>query len=151
AEAGAATRPTARPCACLRAGCSGACDRQGGLGFLPVAAGGTMRVAAQLELTERRRLRVEHQQPPDERLAVAHEDLEGLVRLKNSDDAWEHAQDPGLASSGGKLVRRRLGVHAAVARAALGRPERAGVAFEPEDRTVDVGLALLHGRLIDEV
>ncbi len=98
-----------------------------------VATGGAVGIAAQLELAEGRRLRIEHQQPPDQRLSVADEDLEGLVGLQHSDDAWEHAQDPGLASRGGQFVRRRFGVHAAVAGAALLGPERAGVALEPED------------------
>src|SRR5713101_5520295 len=98
-----------------------------------VATGGAVGIAAQLELAEGRRLRIEQQQPPDQRLSVADEDLEGLVGLQHSDDAWEHAQDPGLASRGGQFVRRRFGVHAAVAGAALLGPERAGVALEPED------------------
>ena len=55
-----------------------------------------------LHLAEAHAERVVGQQPPDQRLADAEQQLDGLRRLHHPDDAWEHAQDAGLASGRGR-------------------------------------------------
>jgi hypothetical protein len=66
-----------------------------------IPAGRAVRVAADLHFGETGRLRVEGKETPDERIAITRYQFQGLVRLKRPDDAWEHAQDPSLASGRG--------------------------------------------------
>ena len=55
--------------------------------------------------------------PPDQRLAEAEQDLDRLERLDRADDAGQHAEHAGLGAARGQLGRRRLGHHVAVGRA----------------------------------
>ena len=57
---------------------------------------------------------------------------------------------PPSAHDGTSAGRRRFGIKAAIAGAALGR-EDAGLALEAEDRAVDVGLAGEHTSVIDQI
>src|SRR4029453_10437292 len=115
-----------------------------------LAADGALGVASQLDLTEAHAERIVGQEPSDERVTDAEEDLHRLGRLHHTDYAWEHAQDPGLASGGDEARRRRRGIEAAVAGPLVGS-EDGGHALELEDGAVDVGLAREIAGVVDEV
>src|SRR6187431_1672058 len=104
-----------------------------------LAAERALRVATQLDLAEAHAEGVVGEQTPDQRLTDAEQQLDRLGGLYYSDDAWEHAQDAGLASAGDEAGRRRRRIEAAIARALVGG-EDARHALELEDRAVDVGL-----------
>src|SRR5438309_2308722 len=105
-----------------------------------LAADGASRVLAEPQLAETRPHRIEEDQPPDRRFALAEDQLHRLVRLEAADDAGEDAQDAALGAAGDHPGGRRLGVEAAVARPAL-RPEDGSLPLETEDAAVDVRLA----------
>src|SRR5215204_5095210 len=115
-----------------------------------LAADGALRVFPQLQLAEAQLPRVEEEQPVNQRLAPAEDELDGLVRLNRADDAGQHPQHTTFGAGGYEAGRRRLRIEAAVARAAL-RPEDARLPLEAEDRAVDVGLARQHARVVDEI
>jgi len=94
--------------------------------------------------------RVVGQEPPDQGLAHPDQELDGLRRLDHADHAWEHAQDPGLASAGHEPRRRRRRVQAPIARALVGGEDR-GHALELEDGAVDIGLARQVAGVVDEI
>src|SRR5438093_13583067 len=98
--------------------------RQGLLdGGRGVSTDRAVRVAPNLDLGEASGLRVEGEKSPDERLAVSRYQFECLVRLETPDDAWEHAQDPCLASGRGQFGGWSLRIQTPVARP-LERDER---------------------------
>ena len=68
----------------------------------------------------------------------------------DAEQSGQHAEDAAFGAGGHEARRRRLGVEAAVAGAALRREDR-GLALEAEDRGVDVGLAEQHAGVVDEV
>jgi hypothetical protein len=116
----------------------GRADRLGfGLARLP--ANRALWIAPHANLGEPSALRVEREKTSDERIAIADDELQGLVCLNSSDDSREHAQDTGLASSGGQLRGRRLGIEASIA-GALERHERRSHALETKDGAVHDGL-----------
>ena len=98
------------------------------------------RVPVQLHLVEAHGQGVVEEQPADERLADAEQDLQRLGRLDGADDAGQDPEDTALGAARHGSGWGRLGVEAAIARAAL-RPEDARLALEAEDRAVDVRLA----------
>src|ERR1700687_402885 len=114
------------------------------------AADRTRRVAAQLDLAERRVERVEQQVAADERLADAEQQLDRLVRLKRSDHARQDAQHAGFRARPRPLCRRRCGEEAAVARPCLGLEHR-DLTLEAIDAPVHDGLVPLHGRVVEEI
>ena len=86
----------------------------------------------------------------DESLAVLRQSLEtarlgdtrkmdGFRRLDQADRARQNSQHPAFGAARHQARRWRLGIQAAIARAALIREHR-GLAFEPEDGSVDVRL-----------
>src|SRR5439155_8142626 len=110
----------------------------------------TLRITSQPNLAEAHAERVIGQQPADQRLADPQDALDGLRRLHQPHHAWEHAQDPGLASAGDEARRWWGGIQAAVARPFVGR-EDGGHALELEDRAVDVRLVGEVARVVDEI
>ena len=94
--------------------------------------------------------RVEQQQPADERLARAEDQLDRLGRLNRADDAGQHAEHAAFGAARHEARRRRLGIEAAIARTVLGREDRR-LSVEAEDAAVDVRLAEQHARVVDEV
>src|SRR5262245_19324035 len=115
-----------------------------------LAAEWTLRIAFELHLADAHAERVVRHEPPDERFANPEEELHGFGRLHDSDHAWEHAQDTGLASGGHEARWRRRRIEAAVAGSLVGREDRRH-ALELEDRAVDVGLAGEIAGVVDEV
>ncbi len=109
-----------------------------------------LRVLVQLQLPERHRARVVEEEPADERLADADNELDRLGRLEGPDDPGEHAEDAGLRARRDELGRRRLGVQAPVARTGACVKD-AHLALEPVDRAVDVRLAEEDAGVVDEV
>src|SRR2546430_2522024 len=73
-------------------------------------------VAPDLQLGELGGQRLEEQQPADERLALADDQLDRLVRLEQAHDPRQHAEHAVRATRGRQVGRRRLRVEAAVAR-----------------------------------
>src|SRR5581483_4717761 len=82
----------------------------------PRRAVSALGVGAELELAEARRERVVVDELAHERLAEADDDLQGLDRLEDADDAREHSEDARLGARGRELGRRRRRVEAAIAR-----------------------------------
>src|SRR6266545_4829265 len=109
-----------------------------------------LRIALQLHFAEAHAEGVVREEPPNERLADAEENLHRFRRLHHSDYAWEHAQDTRLASGGDEAGRGRCRIETAVA-GPLVRGEDRGHALELEDGAVDVGLAREIAGVIDEV
>src|SRR5881397_3553481 len=97
-----------------------------------LAADGALGVALQLHLAEAHSQRVVGEEPSDERVTDAEEDLHRFGRLHHSDYAWEHAQYPRLASGGDEARRGRRGIEAAVAGTLVGS-EYGSHALELED------------------
>ena len=114
------------------------------------AADRAVGVLAQLQLAEAHPQRVVDQEPADQRLAGAEDQLDRLGRLDRADDAGQHAEHAAFGAARHQSGRRRLGIQAAVARAVLGREHRC-LALEPEDAAVDVRLAEQHARVVHEI
>ena len=114
------------------------------------AADGALGILAQLELAEAHGERVDQKQAPNERLALAEDELDDLSGLNDADQAGENAQHAALGATWHQAGRRRLGIEAAVA-GPLARGEDAGLAFEAKDGAVDVGLAREHAGIVDQV
>ena len=83
-------------------------------------------------------------------LALAQNQLDDFRRLHHADQSGQNAQHSALGAGRHQSGRWRLGIEAAVARAFLGR-EDAGLAFEAENRTVDVRLAGKHAGVVHQV
>src|SRR3954462_5911760 len=115
-----------------------------------LAAYRTIRIAAQLDLVELRRERIEEQQASDERLADAERELQCLVRLQGADDPRQDAEDAALRARRRELGWRRRGEETAVARAFAGL-EHGDLSFEAVDRTVDDRDVVPHRRVVHEV
>src|SRR5439155_13954066 len=107
-------------------------------------------VLAQLELPKLHPERVEDEETADERVAPPEEKLDRLDRLDRPDDAREHTEHPTLRARRDEARRGRFRVQASVA-GALGRVEDARLAFEAEDRSIDVRLVQENGRIVHEV
>src|SRR5262249_17307871 len=90
------------------------------------------------------------QQPADQRVAEAEEDLDALDGLDRADDAGQHPQHARLGAGRGQLRRGRLGDEAAGARTLVGGGHR-GLALEAEDRAVHHGDPLQQGGVVDQV
>src|SRR6478752_8607593 len=85
-----------------------------------LAADRAVGVAAELDLGEGGRERVEEEQPADEAVADPDPELDRLVRLQRADDPRQDTEHAALGATRGQLGRRRLREQAAVARALVG-------------------------------
>src|SRR6266511_3746147 len=115
-----------------------------------LAADRAVRVLAHPDVLEGQLQRVVDDQPAHQRLADAGDQLDGLVGLDRADRGAEHAEHAALGAGGHHPRRGRFRVQAAVARAVLG-PEDADLPVEAVDRAPDVGLALQHAGVVDQV
>ena len=104
----------------------------------------------QLELAEAHGERVDKKHAPNERLALAQNELDDLSGLDDADQAGKNAQHAALGTIGHQARRGRLGIEAAVA-GPLARGKDAGLALKPENRPVDVGLAREDAGIVDQV
>src|SRR5579872_7103223 len=95
-------------------------------------------VAADLDLGDPRGQRVVHEQPADQRIALAQDQLDDLGRLQQTHRAGQHAEHAVGAAGGRELGRRRDREQAAVAGAVVGLEHRE-LALEAEDRGRDDG------------
>ena len=91
-----------------------------------------------MEYVERHVKGVVDEEPPDERLADAKEELQGLRRLEHAHDAWHHAEEPGHRC---ELWRGRGRVEAAVART-LRWPADGELTLETQDARVDEAVSV---------
>ena len=71
--------------------------------------------------------------------------------LDAADDAGQHAEHAAFRAARHHAGRRRFGIKAAIARPAQVRREHAGLAFEAEDRAIDVRLLEQHAGVVGEV
>ena len=81
---------------------------------------------------------------------AAQNQLDGFGGLDHADQARQNAEHAAFGARGNQARRRRLGIEAAIARPVLGR-EHAGLAFETENRAVDVRFASQHAGVVDQV
>ncbi len=115
-----------------------------------LAANRALGILAQLQLPEAHVERIHQQQAPDERLAFAENELDGLRRLDDADQAGQNSQHSALGATRHKARRRRLGIQAAITWPILSG-EDAGLAFEAEDRSVRVRLAQQHACVVHQI
>src|SRR6266487_4189763 len=108
------------------------------------------RVLPEAQFAELHAERIEHEQAADQRVAFPQQEFDRLDRLDRTDDPRQDAEDAAFRTRGHEARGRRFRVEAAVARALL-RVEDARLAFEPEDRAVDVRLLQEDGRVVHEV
>src|SRR3989454_2412632 len=107
-------------------------------------------VLAQLELPELHPERVEDEETTDQGVAASEEKFDRLDRLDRSDNAREHPEHSALRTRRDEAGRRRFRVQTPVTRT-LRRVEDARLAFEAEDRSVDVWLVQEDRRIVHEV
>src|SRR2546428_11566029 len=107
-------------------------------------------VLAQLELPELHPERVEDEETTDQRVAPSEEKFDRLDRLDRSDNAREPPEPSALRTRRDEAGRRRFRVETPVTRT-LRRVEDARLAFEAEDRSVDVRLVQEDRRVVHEV
>ena len=115
-----------------------------------VAANRARRILAQPQFAEAHSQRVKEQEPADQRFADAEDQLDRLHGLNRADDAGQNAQHAAFGARRHQARRRRFGIEAAVARPP-GIAEDGGLAFKPEDRAVDIGLAQQHAGVVDQI
>jgi hypothetical protein len=115
-----------------------------------VAADGALRVALQLERAELHLQGIEEQEPADQRLAGADDELQRLGGLDGAHDAGQHAEHAAFGAARDEARRRRFRIEAAIARAVLRREDR-DLAVEPEDAAVHVRPAGKDARVVDEI
>src|SRR5438552_3879066 len=115
-----------------------------------LAAQRTMGVLLELEHRELHREGVEEEEPSDERLADAEDELDRLDGLDRAEDAGEHAEDAALRAARDEPGRRRLRVKTTIARP-LPRVEDARLTLETEDARVHVRLSLERRDVVAEV
>src|SRR5262249_59799267 len=81
-------------------------------------------ITAQLHFAEPHAECVVGQESTDQRLTHPDQDLDRFRRLDHTDHAWEHAQDPSLASAGDETRRWGRWIEAAIARSLVWREDR---------------------------
>ena len=114
------------------------------------AAHRAVRILPELQLAEPHPQRVVDQEPADQRLADAGDQLDRLGRLDDADDARQHAEHAAFGAARHEPGRRRLRIQAAIARTVLGREHRR-LPLEPEDAAVGVRLAEQHARVVGQI
>src|ERR1700690_4656449 len=113
-------------------------------------AGWAIRILAQLELAEFHVERVDQQQPANQRLTLAQDQLDDFSGLHHTHESGQNAQHSTLGARWNQSWWRRFGIQAAVAGTFLGS-EDTGLPFETEDRTVDVWFASQYAGIIHQV
>src|SRR6202142_2319576 len=97
-----------------------------------LAANGTLRIFAQLQFAEAHGQSVKEKQAPDERIALADDELQRFSGLNRSDNSRKDAEHAAFRAGRHQAGRRRLGIQAAIARAG-GISEYGDLAFEAEN------------------
>ena len=116
-----------------------------------LAADRTRRIPAHLEFAELHLQSVEMNQPPDQRLADADDQLHRFDGLHHADDSRQHAEHAAFGAARHHPGRRRFGIEAAIARPAQARRKNRALAFKPEDRAVDVRLVEEDTNIVGEI
>src|SRR6476659_6843762 len=107
------------------------------------SAGRAIGILAQLEFAELHIQGIDQQEAANQGFAFAQNQLYDFGRLHYADQPWQDAQHAAFGAGWHQTRRWWLGIQAAIARAVPGR-KHAGLAFEAEDRSVDVRLAGEH-------
>src|SRR5690348_329615 len=94
--------------------------------------------------------RVDQQQPANEWLAHTENELDAFRGLDRTDEPRQNAEHTTFRAARHESWRRRFGEETAIARSLLEREHR-GLPFEPEDRSIHVGLAEQDARIVREV
>src|SRR5579872_220227 len=94
--------------------------------------------------------RIHEQQPADERFTDAENQFERFIRLERADDARKYTKNTAFRARRHRARRRRLREKTPITRAAL-RCEDADLSVKTKDRTINVGFAFQHARIVDEV
>ncbi len=115
------------------------------------AADRALGILAQLEFAEAHVERVDQQQPADERIALAENQLDDLGGLDDADQPRKNAQHAALGATGNQARRRRLRDRGSGSRGRRFGGEDAGLALESEDGAVDVGLAQQDAGVVDQI
>ena len=102
----------------------------------PLLTAGATCVFGVADLLEPHCQRIEGEEPAYEEVTLANEQFDCFGRLKKSDDPWEHAQDPGLASVRRQVGRWLFGEEAAIT-GTLSREEGGDLALETKDAAMD--------------
>src|SRR5579883_543532 len=113
-----------------------------------VTANRAIGISAQAQFTEAHAQRVEQQQAAGKRFAGAKNQLDRLHGLERAHNSGKDAQHATFCAGRHKSGRRWFRIQAAVAGSALIMKDGA-LAFEAEDRAVNVGLIQQHARIID--
>src|SRR5262249_14057262 len=92
----------------------------------------------------------DEQKASNQRIAYAQDQLDHFGSLHHADKTGENSEHAAFGAGGNESGWWRLGIEAAVAGAILSG-EDAGLAFEAENRSVDVGLAGQNAGVVHEV
>src|SRR6267378_1606897 len=103
------------------------------------ATDGALGILPQLERAEGHRQGIEQEEPPDERRALAQDQLDDLGVLDQANDPGQHSEDASFGAGRDEPRGRRLGVETPIARAVLRREDRR-LSLESENASVDVRL-----------
>src|SRR5579862_7344893 len=114
------------------------------------AADRAIGIFAQLEFAEFHAESVNQQEATDERIADAQNQLDDFRGLHDADQTGKNAEHSAFGAGGNESRRWRLGIEATIAGAVFGG-EDAGLAFEAEDRAIDVGFAGKDAGVVDEI
>src|SRR5689334_10783853 len=114
------------------------------------AADRAVRIFAQLDEIKAHVQRIVQQQPPDEIIPYAKNQLDGLGRLDGSNRTRKNTQNSTFSAAWDEAGRRWLRKQAPIARPFL-CVENAGLALKPEDAPVHIRLAKQHTGVIDQV
>ena len=109
-----------------------------------------IRILAQLEFAELHVQGIDQQQAANQGFAFAQNQLDDFGGLHHADQPRQDAQHSALGAGRHQARRWWLGIQAAIARAFFGR-EHAGLAFEAENRSVDIRFAGKHAGIIHQV
>ena len=109
-----------------------------------------IRILAQLELAKFHGQRVDQQQPPDQWIACAQNQLDGFRRLNHSYQSGQNSQHSAFRAGWNQSRRWRLRIQAAIAWAFFGR-ENTRLPFEAEDRSINIRLAGEHAGVIHQI
>src|SRR6185369_16133260 len=110
----------------------------------------TLRILPQFELAKLHGPGIKQQQPIDQQIFRAENDLDRLVCLNRADDARQNAQHTAFRARWYQSRRRWLRIQTTITSSLL-CPENTRLTFEPEDRAVDVWLAAQHAGIVDEI
>src|SRR5260370_16497502 len=104
------------------------------------SANHTVGILAQLQLAKLHAQRVDQQEPANQGIAGAQDQLDGLSCLNDSNQPGQDSQQPAFRARGYKSWRRRFRIQAAVARTVFAGDQPC-LAFQTQDETIPLSLS----------